>query len=140
MYEHYTQKLNKIMVENIYNPKNNINIVEVSTFSFSCTALQNSSKPLPFRADMQIVSSRSLAFNFSSSGLLALSTCLYRFLELNYLIINIKIGKRISSFTLFHTINLGIEDASSSDRTFSTASICCSASGWLQLIVVILII
>lgn len=33
---------------------------------------------------------------------------------------------------MFHNINFGIDDVSSSERTFSTASICCSASGWLN--------
>lgn len=36
--------------------------------------------------------------------------------------------------TLFQTINFGIDDnTSSSDKTLSTASICCSARGWLNL-------
>lgn len=38
----------------------------------------------------------------------------------------------MTSTTLFQTIIFGIDFASSSERTFSTASICCSASGWLQ--------
>lgn len=39
-----------------------------------------------------------------------------------------------SLFTLFQTINFGIDDTSSSDKTFSTASICCFARGWLRFI------
>lgn len=38
--------------------------------------------------------------------------------------------------TLFQIINFGIDDTSSSERTLSTASICCSARGWLHLTVV----
>lgn len=43
-------------------------------------------------------------------------------------------GKTTS--TLFQIINFGIDDTSSSERTLSTASICCSARGWLHLTVV----
>lgn len=47
----------------------------LSTFNFSWTALQNSSNPSPFKADMQTTSSLFSASNLIFWGLPALSTC-----------------------------------------------------------------